>query len=126
MTREDTKIDSLIFPMASEGLAATQCGVQTVHMLLSDDRLGDRGTPKLEVRNGRCEYAPWRTRMSSLRSTGSQSPRGGGSVHAGVLREPGRADSGTPQSCTGRNGRKRRANGKQRRRSWTYRATEGT
>ena len=49
MTREDTK---LIFPMALKGPAAAQWRGQAVHMLLPDDRLGDRGTVELEMRHG--------------------------------------------------------------------------
>ena len=49
MTREDTKV---IFPVATKGPAAAQCRGQAVHILLRDDRMGDRGTVEVEVRHG--------------------------------------------------------------------------
>ena len=49
MTREDTM---LILPVAMKGPAAAQWREQAVHMLLRDDRLGDRGTVELDVRHG--------------------------------------------------------------------------
>ena len=49
MTREDTKV---IFPVATKGLAAAQWRGQAVHILLPDDRVGDRGIMKVEVRHG--------------------------------------------------------------------------
>ena len=49
MTGKDRK---MIFPMVPKGAAATQWRGQAVHMLLPDDRLGDRGTVELEMRLG--------------------------------------------------------------------------
>ena len=48
MTLEDTK---LMFPMAPKRPAVTEWRGQAVHMLLSDDRVGDRGTLELDVRH---------------------------------------------------------------------------
>ena len=49
MTGEDTKV---IFPVAAKGPAAAQWRGQAVHILLPDDREGDRGTVEVEVRHG--------------------------------------------------------------------------
>ena len=48
-TREGTKV---IFPMARKGPAAAQWRRQAVHILLLDDRVGDRGTVEVKVRHG--------------------------------------------------------------------------
>ena len=49
MTGEDLKV---IFPVATKGPAAAQWRGQAVHILLPDDRVGDRGTLEVEVRHG--------------------------------------------------------------------------
>ena len=49
MTREDTK---MILPVATKGPAAAQWRGQAVHILLSDDRVGHRGTVEVKVRHG--------------------------------------------------------------------------
>ena len=49
MTREDTKV---IFPVATKGPGTAQWRGQAVHILLLDDRVGDRGTVEVEVRHG--------------------------------------------------------------------------
>ena len=49
MTQEDTKV---IFPVATKGRAAAQWRGQAVHILLPNDRVGDRGTVEVEVRHG--------------------------------------------------------------------------
>ena len=48
MTRKDTKV---IFPVATKGPAAAQWTGHAVHILLPDDRVGDRGLMEVEVRH---------------------------------------------------------------------------
>ena len=56
---DDTGRHKSDFPPGNEGLVAAQCRGQAVHILFTDDRMGDRGTVEVEVRHGqggRYEY----------------------------------------------------------------------
>ena len=50
MTREETK---LTFPVATKGPAAAQWRGQAVHILLPNERVGDRGMVDVEVSRGK-------------------------------------------------------------------------
>ena len=96
MTWEDTKV---IFPVATKGPAAAQSRGQAVHILLLDDRVGDRGTVEVSVPHG--QGARYQYNVLVTRSRGGPATGRCGDTHkqAGRQSTALTGASITPVSC---------------------------